>query len=168
VGNAEQGVSVSLSADGNTAIVGGDNDGNLFGYEGSGAAWIWTRNEGVWTQQGPKLVGAGAAGLASQGITVCMSADGNKAIVAGYGDDDGVGAGWIWIRRAADWTQQGSKLVGSGNVGPALEGRFVSLSGDGKTAIVGGPHDNNYAGASWVFTAAAEAATPQRRRAVRH
>ncbi len=166
VGNAEQGVSVSLSADGNTAIVGGDNDNNLFDYEGTGAAWIWTRSEGVWTQQGPKLVGAGAVGHAGQGGSVCISADGNKAIVAGYGDDHDVGAGWIWIRSKGDWIQQGPKLVGSGNVGPALEG-LVSLSGDGRTAILGGPHDNNV-GAAWIFTAAAEGPTPQRRHAVGH
>src|ERR1035441_10508276 len=47
VGGAYQGYSVSVSSDGNTAIVGGDADnGN------AGAAWVWTRSGGVWTQQG--------------------------------------------------------------------------------------------------------------------
>src|SRR5450756_1174256 len=59
VGNAIQGYSVSLSADGNTAVVGalGDNFG-------AGAVWVWTRSAGVWTQQGNKLVGSGAVGNA--------------------------------------------------------------------------------------------------------
>src|SRR5262245_50937775 len=39
-----QGVSVSLSSDGNTAIVGGDLDDSL-----AGAAWVYTRSGGVWT-----------------------------------------------------------------------------------------------------------------------
>jgi len=31
------------------------------------------------TQQGPKLVGTGAVGIANQGLTVAISADGNTA-----------------------------------------------------------------------------------------
>jgi hypothetical protein len=51
VGAAEQGRSVTLSADGNTAIVGGYVDNS-----GTGAAWVYTRTSGVWTQQGSKRV----------------------------------------------------------------------------------------------------------------
>src|SRR6516162_8948948 len=54
-GPAQQGVSVSLSGDGNTAIVGGNQDNRS-----AGAAWVYTRSSGVWSQQGAKLVGAGA------------------------------------------------------------------------------------------------------------
>ena len=43
--SAEQGNSVALSADGNTAIVGGPYDNRNVG-----AAWVYTRNGGVWTQ----------------------------------------------------------------------------------------------------------------------
>jgi hypothetical protein len=62
VGGARQGISVSLSADGNTAIVGGPFD-NLSSL-GVGAVWVFTRSNGVWSQQGPKLVGTGAVGEA--------------------------------------------------------------------------------------------------------
>jgi hypothetical protein len=54
---ASQGASVSLSDDGNTAIVGGYVDNG-----GVGAAWVFTRSGGAWTQQGAKLVGTGAVG----------------------------------------------------------------------------------------------------------
>jgi PKD repeat protein len=56
------------------------------------------------------------------------------------------------------WTQQGSKLVGSGAVGAALQGYSVALSANGATAIVGGYGDNSYAGAAWIFTAPAHIA----------
>jgi hypothetical protein len=56
VAPADQGFSVALSGDGNTAIVGGPSDNN-----GIGAAWVFTRSGGVWTQQGDKLVGSGAS-----------------------------------------------------------------------------------------------------------
>ena len=147
VGNAYQGLVVSLSADGNTAIVGG------FGDNGDvGAAWVWTRSGGVWTQQGSKLVGTGAVGGAQQGISVSLSADGNTAIVGGSGDDANAGAAWVWTRSGGIWTQQGSKLVGTGAVGKAGQGYSVSLSADGNTATVGGDADNGSTGAVWVWT----------------
>ena len=64
-GNSMQGTSVSLSADGNTAIIGGYSDNN-----GQGAAWVFTRSAGAWTQQGSILVGTGNTGAAFQGYSV--------------------------------------------------------------------------------------------------
>jgi len=147
VGSAYQGISVSLSADGNTAIVGGSGDNSA-----AGAAWVYTRSGGVWTQQGGKLVGTGAVGSAAQGISVSLSADGNTAIVGGYFDNSYAGAAWVYTRSGGVWTQQGGKLVGTGAVGSAYQGYSVSLSADGNTAIVGGYVDNSYAGAAWVYT----------------
>ena len=147
VGRAYQSQSVSLSSDGNTAIVGGGSDNG-----GTGAAWIFTRSEGTWNQQGSKLVGAGAAGQSYQGTSVSISADGNTAIVGGWADDTGVGATWVFTRSGSAWTQEGSKLVGTGAVGNATQGTSVSLSADGNTAIVGGPYDSSRAGAVWAFT----------------
>ena len=147
VGNAEQGVSVALSADGNTAIVGGYADNGL-----TGAAWVFTRSGGVWSQQGAKLVGSGAVGAPLQGHSVALSADGNTVIVGGLNDNAGSGATWIFTRSGGVWTQQGPKLVGSGAVGIANQGQSVALSADGNTAIVGGVADNGAVGATWVFT----------------
>jgi PKD repeat protein len=53
------------------------------------------------------------------------------------------------------WSQQGSKLVGTGAVGAAYQGISVALAADGNTAIVGGYTDNSGAGAAWVFSASA-------------
>ncbi len=143
---AQQGWSVSLSADGNTAIAGGPNDNN-----GTGAAWVFTRANGVWSQQGLKLVGTGTTGAAEQGWSVSLSADGNTAIVGGRFDNSNVGATWVFTRANGVWSQQGLKLVGAGAAGIANQGWSVSLSADGNTAIVGGPYDNNQAGAAWVY-----------------
>ena len=91
------------------------------------------------TQQGPKLVGTDAAVNAQQGFSVALSADGNTAIVGGYADNSSAGAAWVFTRSGAVWTQQGSKLVGTGAVGHAWQGYSVAMSADGNTAIVGGP-----------------------------
>jgi hypothetical protein len=61
------------------------------------------------------------------------------------------GAGWVYTRSGGVWTQQGSKLVGTGAVGGAGQGYSVALSDDGNTAILGGPNDNSNTGAAWVF-----------------
>ena len=145
----DQGQSVAISADGNTAIIGGYKDNN-----GIGAAWIFTRSNGIWTQQGNKLVGSDAVGTSGQGLSVSISADGNTAIVGGPYDNTDTGAVWIFTRTGGVWLQQGSKLVGSGGSGliGALQGSSVSISGDRNTAIVGGPTDNHFVGAVWVYT----------------
>jgi hypothetical protein len=109
------------------------------------------------TQQGPKLVGSGAVGQAIQGFSVALSANGNTAIVGGAYDNGFAGAVWVFTRSGGVWTQQGSKLVGTGAIGPAQQGYSVGLSADGNTAIVGGPCDQSNCsapspGATWVFT----------------
>ncbi len=148
-GSGDQGTSVALSADGNTAVVGG-----YFDNSGAGAAWVFTRAaNGAWSQQGSKLVGTGAIGAASQGWSAALSADGKTAILGGYSDDSFSGAAWIFTRASnGTWSQQGTKLVGAGAIGAAQQGVSVALSADGNTAIVGGSVDNSNAGAVWIFT----------------
>jgi hypothetical protein len=140
--------SVAVSADGNTVILGGSADDSQLG-----AAWVFTRSNGVWTQQGNKLVGSGAVGTeVFQGAAVALSADGNTAIVGGPGDSSGAGAAWVFTRSNGVWTQQGTKLVGSGAIAQPGQGFSVALSSDGNTAIIGGPSDNSAVGAAWAFT----------------
>ncbi len=139
--------SVALSADGNTAIIGVGNDNQFLG-----AAWVFIRSGGVWSQQGSKLVGTGAAGSAStQGSSVALSADGNTAIVGGSSDNNNTGAVWTYTRSGGVWTQLGGKLVGTGGAA-AQQGTSVALSADGNTAIVGGSADTSGNGAVWVYT----------------
>ena len=83
---------MALSAFGNVALVGGPGDnGN------AGAAWLFTRSHGVWKQLGTKLVGAGAAGNATQGAAAALSLDGNTAVLGGPPDASDVGAAWVFV-----------------------------------------------------------------------
>ncbi len=141
--NAWQGFSVALSADGNTAIVGGVIDNS---------AWVFTRSGSTWAQQGPKLVGSDRVGNAWFGKSVSLSADGNTALVGGWYDNASTGAGWIFTRSGSTWAQQGTKLVGTGAIGAAGQGHSVSLSADGSIAAVGGAYDDSNKGATWIFT----------------
>src|ERR1017187_7428146 len=118
VGSPGQGISVAVSADGNTAIVGGDDDDF-----GVGAAWVYVRTNGIWSQQGNKLVGTGGLNPLD-GRSVALSADGNTAIVGGNG------FAYVFVRTSGVWSQQGPGL---GALGTA-----VAISGDGNTAIIDG------------------------------
>jgi hypothetical protein len=146
------GWSVALSADGNTALVGGPGDNAL-----NGAAWLFTQSNGVWSNPGVKLTGTGAVGFAQQGYAVALSADGFTAIIGGWNDNSALGAAWVFIWNGTNWTQQGAKLVGTGATDTTniLQGFSVALSGDGNLAIIGGPNDGDSIGAAWLFSRSA-------------
>jgi len=155
-GGAHLGSSLALSADGNTAIVGADRDNNS-----TGAAWIFIRNGNSWTQQGSKLVGAGAVAAANQSLSVAISGDGNTALVGHPLDSAGMGAAWVFTRSNGTWSQQGGKLTGAGAAGTPQQGTSVAISGDGNTAVLGGPDDGALKGAAWVFKRSGGAWTQQ-------
>ena len=115
------GTNVALSADGDTALIGGWNDdGSAFGnrdYSGKGAAWVFTRSGTTWTQQGPKLTGADESGNGKFSTIVALSADGNTALIGGWNDDTSKGAAWVFTRSGSTWSQQGPKLTGGGETG---------------------------------------------------
>jgi hypothetical protein len=104
---------------------------------------------------GPKLTPSDETGAGAFGYHVALSSDGNTALVGGSHDTNYAGAAWVFTRQGGAWVQQGGKLTpkdeSPGRFGDRF-GESVALSSDGKTALVGGPYDTNYAGAAWVFT----------------
>jgi hypothetical protein len=87
-----------------------------------------------------------------QGNSVALSGDGNTAIVGGPRDNSQVGAAWVFTRSGGVWTQQGNKLLCNDANGSPQQGYSVALSGDGNTAIIGGPDDGaGGVGAACVF-----------------
>lgn len=146
-GRVDFGQSVALSTDGNTALIGG------YGVDGfTGGAWIFTRAGGTWRHQGDRLTGRGVRPSSVFGYSVALSGDGNTALISGAGDNDKVGAAWMFSRTGTDWRPQGSKLTARGEIGPAAIGYGVALSAAADTALVGGIFDNDTAGAVWVLT----------------
>ena len=68
----------------------------------------------------------------------------------------------MFTRSGSTWTQQGAKLHRpSGEIGEGEFGYSVALSGDGNTALIGGPGDNAKVGAAWVFTRSGSTWTQQ-------
>ncbi len=94
VGNAFLGLSVALSANGNTALVGSYNDNHM-----SGAVWVYARpeNGSEWSQRGSKVT-YGFEDQAEFGTSVALSAGGEVAAVGA--ESEGLkkaneGAAWM-------------------------------------------------------------------------
>jgi hypothetical protein len=143
------GSSVALSADGETALVGGPSYD-----EGTGAVWVFTRSGSSWTQQGKKLTSGGAGGRF--GTSVALSADGNTALIGEPYPHPG--AAWVFTRSGSTWTRQGVKLTAGRENNVDAFGASVALSADGNTAMIGAP---GYGGAAWVFTRSGSTWTQQ-------
>jgi hypothetical protein len=148
-GNDQFGWSVSISGDGNTAIVG------AYAEDNAGAAYIFTRSGSEWSEQ-QKIQASDKDPEDSFGQSVSISGDGNTAIVGAYFEDtggSGAGAAYIFTRSESEWLQQ--KIQASDKQSGDLFGNSVSISGDGNTAIVGAHTEDTgdtSAGAAYIFT----------------
>lgn len=129
------GGSVALSADGNTLAVGAfQEDSKATGIngdqfdnsaDGSGAAYVFTRSAGVWSQQA-YVKASNTTAFASFGANVTLAADGDTLAVTSSG------AIYAFIRSGTSWSQQtvikpaGATYIDS-----------VALSSDGNTLAAG-------------------------------
>jgi hypothetical protein len=138
----------SASLDGDSIIIGAWQDHN--GLKNAiGAAYVFTRSNGVWSQQ-QKLTASDAGGLDFFGVSVSLSGD--TVIVGAYGTDNGgdfAGSAYIFTRSNGVWTEQ-QRLQASDAAADDLFGHSVSMSGD--TAVINAPINNTGAGAAYVFT----------------
>jgi hypothetical protein len=143
-GAARFGKSVALSGDGQTALVGGQNDD-----ENHGAAWGFARAGESFAPQGGKLVGAEAI-EAHFGASVALSGDGGLGLV---GAPRGGGGGEVTevVHSGSSWTSPDEVLETANELGKGWLGGAVALSSEGTLAAVGAPHDHARAGAAWVF-----------------
>ena len=149
--NAGFGSAVALSADGSTALVGDmgtksvgecDAGGTCSAAPGTpSAVWVFVRTGSTWTQQGPALSPGSARGVSGFGSAVALSANGDTALVGAHLVGH-VGAAWVFTRTGSTWDRQGVKLTASDEAGDGSFGWSVSLSWNGRTALIGGPSDH--------------------------
>ena len=139
----------ATAIDGDTAVIGAafDDDQGPF----SGSAYVFTRNDGVWTEQAKLLPDDGAA-LHMFGFSVAL--DGDTAVIGARWDDergDYSGSAYVFTRENGVWTQQ-AKLLPD-NQADQWFGESVAV--DGETAVIGAPQDifgGGATGSAYVFT----------------
>ena len=90
------GFAVALNADGDTALIGAPLDSA----SAAGAAWLFARSAGTWTQLGSKITASGEdnSGGGEFGFSVALSSDGTTALIGGPGDGAyNAGAAWAFV-----------------------------------------------------------------------
>jgi hypothetical protein len=129
---------VSLSADGNTALVGSFLADCAPGL--CGAAYVFVREGGAWTQQA-KLSASDGASFDYMGLYVALSANGDTALASADGADcpagPDCGAVYVFTRSHGTWTQQ-ARLTAPHPAAGDHFGLRVSLSPSGQTALAKG------------------------------
>jgi len=149
------GSSVSISDDGSTVAVGAPNDD-----ASKGSVWMFTRTSGVWTQQGPKLVGFGDSIVDNQGKSVALSSDGSTLAFGGPSFGSDTGAVWVFTRTSGVWTQQQGPIVDFGYIS-WKQGYSVALSSTGDTLAVGSPAFSVGIGGVLIYTRSLGVWSPQ-------
>jgi uncharacterized repeat protein (TIGR01451 family) len=142
----------SVAIDGDTVVVGAYN-ADLGDIIGAGAAYVFTLDGSIWTEQ-QKLSASDKAGGDYFGRSVAI--DGDTIVAGAYRADPGgsnAGAAYVFTRTGSTWTEQ-QKLTASDKAENDYFGRSVAISGE--TVVVGAYNadlgDITDAGAAYVFT----------------
>jgi hypothetical protein len=114
------GGSVSLSADGQRALVGSQLEGR---------AYIFRRTGGSWALEARLPEGAS---FLSFGFVVALSADGNVAVVS---DPQSLGAVYIYVRSGEAWTQRARLTPSSQTDFDSSLGFALAVSADGSKVL---------------------------------
>ena len=147
-GGDDFGWSVSISDDGNTALVGSWGDGSS-----AGAAYIFTRSGTTWSQEAKLVADDGSVGDRF-GRTVCISGDGNTALIGASWQSSYTGAAYIFTRSGTTWSQE-AKLQSDDIAAGDYFSEGLSISDDGDTVVIGAWQESaggTGAGAAYVFS----------------
>lgn len=167
--NDRLGVSVAMSGDGNTVVLGAHLEDDS-GTTNNGAAYVYFWNGSAWSQQ-QKLLAGDKASSEQFGYSAALSNDGNTAVVgARFESDSGTtenGAAYVYTRSGSTWTQQ-QKLLASDKASAYHFGSSAALSSDGNTALIGSVDQSEIPttvvnGAGYVFTRSGSTWTQQQK-----
>lgn len=147
--NSRFGYSVSLSSDGQTAVVGAFDDSAS---DISISAYVYVRFGDTWIEQAKLRAEGGSIFGHYFGCSISLSGDGQTVAIGSYGDDGSKGSVIIFVRSRSSWTQQ-AKLVASDGTDGDWFGYSSSLSGDGLTVLISTFYVNKVgeSGSTYVF-----------------
>lgn len=131
------GRSVSISADGSAAIIGADGVEDDELNDDMGSAYIFRRGaDGDWNYEDKLTAFDGLAGN-HIGVSVSLDADGTTALVGSRNDGANFNSGsaYIFSKNEGTWFEEAE--LGDPDEQEGVFGRPVSLSDDGRVALVG-------------------------------
>jgi hypothetical protein len=159
VGNSYFGLSISLSADGNTIAIGGPFDSS------NGAVWIFTQGNNVWTEQQKITPPPGALAF---GESVSLSADGISLAIGAPGTvlSPSSGDAYIYVLSGNQWELQ--KAFAAPDTTMKCFGKPVTLTADGTCLAISSGIDILNASskslsnaAVWIYTTNGDTWTEQ-------
>ena len=142
------GRSIAVSSDGGTVIVGAFLDTNEKG-NGAGSVYIFSQDEGVWTEKA-KLLASDGRTYDQFGSSVAISSDGGTVAVGANDADGGKGSVYIFSQDEGVWVEK-AKLVASDGTARSYFGTSVAVSSDGKTVAVGA-YRQDASGSVYIFS----------------
>jgi trimeric autotransporter adhesin len=160
------GLSVALSGDGNTLVVGAPGEDGAAtvingvsdeGATNAGAVYVFVRSGTNWAQQA-YVKASNTEAADGFGSSVALNGDGNTLVVGAPGED-GAGTGingtlqadnnalasgavYVFTRSVATWTQQAYVKASNTEADDGF-GSSVALTGDGNTLVVGAPGEDS-------------------------
>jgi hypothetical protein len=134
------GQSLALSADGGTALVGA-NCASVNGVQWAGKAYLYTRNNGVWSPTAAAVLTEPTPTAEDFfGISVALSQDGTTAVIGSddFNSVDPLGKAFVYAIRAGNWqTVVPAVLTDPSGAPGTMFGSSVAVSADGATVLVG-------------------------------
>jgi hypothetical protein len=136
IGQGAFGQSVALSGNGNTALIGAPGE-DVGANRAQGRVTVHTRSGSTWTREATLLNINNSGPFVYFGNSVALSNDGNTALIGAF-EDITIGSVSVFTKSNGAWTNQ-IKLFNSLNNGSSTGsfGNSVSLSDNGKTALIG-------------------------------
>lgn len=154
-GGPEKEFGLDVATSGETAVISAWNDDNDNG-ERAGAAYVFTRADGTWTETAKLTASDGAEGHRfGKGVSI----DGDTLVACSPGIHDpfeggrGVGAAYVFTRSGDTWREEAQLMADDGDEGDIF-GDNSAIDGD--TVVIGayGDWDPNgeFGGSAYVFT----------------
>ena len=135
-GAANDEFGISVAVDGDTAVIGARQ-----GDTRNGAAYVFTKVSGVWSQKAKLTADDGAA---DDEFGISVAVEGDTAVIGAYQDDDHgdlFGSAYVFTQDSSGGWRQRDKLTASDGAARDRYGYSVGVSGD--TVVVGAYSDDS-------------------------
>ena len=151
---AEFGEAVSVSANGDTIVVGTEEDG------GAESVYVFTRPSGGWASSAPMatLTKTSSSGSDDFGEAVSVSGDGDTIVVGAWGLGGETGQAYVFTKPDGGWmtSATSTRLRAHDGAGGYDFGRSVSVNADGSMIAIGEPGRASNTGAVHLFASPQE------------
>jgi hypothetical protein len=143
---ANAGLFSSVAIQGDTIVVGDADD-----TYGPGTAYVFVRPAGGWTNMLPTATLSASDSMSGDDFGVVAAIDGNTIVVGASGNNNYIGAAYVYTKPAGGWTDatETAKLTSTDGQADDFMGEAVSVSGN--TIVAGAVQKDPASGKSYIY-----------------